>query len=121
MEYRLLMMGASLRSHWNKGEATAAIASGKWDTIVLQEQSTLPIKNASRMRENVLLFDEAIRAAEAEDWCCGYNLGAGRTSPEKQAAITHAYESIGSEIGRSWAPVGIASAAYGLHFRTGVA
>ncbi len=33
---------------------------------MLQEQSTLPVKNAGRMHENVRLFDEAITAAGAK-------------------------------------------------------
>src|SRR5687768_5444831 len=48
--------GASLRTHWNAGTAG-------YDYVVLQEQSTLPIKNAKRMHENVRLFDAAIKAA----------------------------------------------------------
>ena len=35
--------GASLRRHFNAG-ATAKISGGRWDYVVLQEQSTLPIK-----------------------------------------------------------------------------
>src|SRR4029079_14345292 len=50
--------GASLRMHWNAGRAAEAIATGKYDYVVLQEQSTLPIKNRQRMAENVRLFDE---------------------------------------------------------------
>src|SRR5688500_8649075 len=64
LEHRLISVGgASLRTHWNKGEAREAIGGGGYDYVVLQEQSTLPVKNAARMKENVRLFDEAIRAA----------------------------------------------------------
>src|SRR5947209_20621111 len=64
LEHQLLSIGgASLRTHWNKGEARAAIERGRFDYVVLQEQSTLPIKNAARMHENVRLFDPVIRAA----------------------------------------------------------
>src|SRR5947209_6607839 len=67
LEHKLLSIGgASLRTHWNKGEAQSEIQQGSYDFVVLQEQSTLPIKNAARMRENVLLFDEQIRAAKAK-------------------------------------------------------
>src|SRR5215475_388111 len=60
IEHALLSMGgASLRMHWNKGEAQTAIQRGKFDYVVLQEQSTLPVKSAARMRENIMLFDEA--------------------------------------------------------------
>ena len=96
--------GASLRTHWNKGEAAAAIAEAKYDFVVLQEQSTLPIKNASRMRENVLLFDPIIRKSGATTVL--YMTWARKHSPEKQREITTAYESIGKEIKALVAPVG---------------
>src|SRR4051812_3944246 len=83
MRHRLLSMGgASLRMHWNKGEAQAAIGSGDFDYVVLQEQSTLPIKNAARMRENILLFDEAIRKAGSKTVL--YMTWARKHQPEKQ-------------------------------------
>src|SRR6516162_6874709 len=60
LQHRLISAGgASLRSHWNAG-AAKAIQEGQCDCVVLQEQSTLPVKNARRMHENVRLFDEAI-------------------------------------------------------------
>ena len=37
------------------------IRSGGYDYVVLQEQSTLPIKNATRMHENVELFDQLVK------------------------------------------------------------
>ena len=62
-EHRLISAGgASLRRHWNAGEALKAIASGRYDAVVLQEQSTLPVKSAKRMHESVRLFDAAIKA-----------------------------------------------------------
>jgi hypothetical protein len=104
-EYALLSVGgASLRTHWNKGEARTAIERGKFDYVVLQEQSTLPIKNAARMRENVLLFDQAIRAAGAKTVL--YMTWARKHMPDKQKVITEAYESIGREIGALVVPVG---------------
>jgi hypothetical protein len=48
------------------GEALRAIEEQEYDCIVLQEQSTLPVKNARRMHENIRLFDEAIKAAGAQ-------------------------------------------------------
>src|SRR5690349_4520326 len=57
--------GASLRQHWNAGTAARLIESNKWDAVVLQEQSTLPIKNRGRYHENVRLFHPAIRQAGA--------------------------------------------------------
>ena len=73
---------------------------------MLQEQSTLPVKNAKRMHENVRLFDEAIRAAGAKTVL--YMTWARRNAPESQQAITDAYTAIGRELGATVVPVGVA-------------
>src|SRR5207249_32270 len=70
------------------------------------EQSTLPIKNAKRMHENVRLFDGAIRAADAQ--MVLYMTWARRHAPETQQALTDAYTSIGRELGATVVPVGVA-------------
>ena len=50
-EHRLIQAGgASLRQHLDAGTVAAALADGTYDTVVLQEQSTLPGINAKRMR-----------------------------------------------------------------------
>ena len=107
LDHRLISAGgASLRMHWNKGEARRAIEGGGWDCVVLQEQSTLPIKNARRMHENVRLFHEVIAASGARTAL--YLTWARQHAPETQAAITTAYETIGAEIGALVVPVGVA-------------
>jgi len=98
--------GASLRTHWNAGEALKAIQDGRYDRVVLQEQSTLPVKNAKRMHENVRLFDEATQAAGAETVL--YMTWARQDAPESQQAITDTYAGIGRELGATVAPVGTA-------------
>jgi hypothetical protein len=105
MEHRLISAGgASLRTHWNAGKARQAIRDGPFDQVVLQEQSTLPVKNAQRMHENVRLFDEAIRAAGAKTVL--YMTWARQSAPESQQAITDAYTAIGRELGATVVPVG---------------
>lgn len=105
MEYRLISAGgASLRMHWNAGHAAKEIQSGNYDYVVLQEQSTLPVKNTKRMRENVRLFDEAIQATKAKTVL--YMTWARQHSPESQKAITDAYIEIGRELGAIIIPVG---------------
>jgi len=98
--------GASLRTHWNKGHAQNRIKDGDFDYVVLQEQSTLPVKNATRVHENVRLFDQVIRAAGAKTAL--YMTWARQHAPETQRATTEAYESIGREIGATVIPVGLA-------------
>ena len=84
LHHRLISAGgASLRTHWNAGEALTAIREGGYDAVVLQEQSTLPVKNAVRMHENVRLFDTAIEAAGATTLL--YMTWARRNAPESQS------------------------------------
>ena len=107
LEHRLISAGgASLRTHWNKGEAQQVIAAERCDYVVLQEQSTLPLKNAARMHENVRLFDAAIRAAGARTAL--YLTWARQHEPQSQQTITDAYAEIGAELGATVVPVGVA-------------
>jgi len=107
IEHRMISAGgASLRTHWNAGEPLKAIQGGRYDHVVLQEQSTLPVKNAKRMHENVRLFGEAIKAAGARTVL--YMTWARQNAPESQQAITDAYTSIGRELGATVVPVGLA-------------
>jgi hypothetical protein len=107
VESKLLSMGgASLRMHWNKGAALKEITSGQWDYVVLQEQSTLPIKNAARMRENVLLFHEPIRTSGAK--AVLYMTWARKHAPATQQQIADAYESVGREMDAIVIPAGLA-------------
>lgn len=98
--------GASLRMHWNKGDAQREIQKTSYDYVVLQEQSTLPIKNALRMAENIRLFDPVIRESGAKTAL--YLTWARQHAPQSQKAITDAYCSIGGELGAVVVPAGIA-------------
>ncbi len=107
LQHRLISSGgASLRTHWNAGVALREIQEGRFDTVVLQEQSTLPVKNAKRMHENVRLFDGAIKAAGARTVL--YMTWARQGAPESQKPITEAYTGIGRELGAMVVPVGAA-------------
>lgn len=107
MRFTLIQAGgASLRQHWNKGEAAKAIATKKFNWVVLQEQSTLPVKNAARMRENIELFVEPVAQSGAK--LALYLTWARRNAPESQQAITTAYKSAGKEFGATVVPAGVA-------------
>jgi hypothetical protein len=107
IEHRLISAGgASLRRHWNAGEALNAIENGHFDHVILQEQSTLPVKNPKRMHESVRLFDQSIKAAEAKTVL--YMTWARLNAPESQQAITDAYLGIGRELDAIVVPVGLA-------------
>lgn len=98
--------GASLRMHWNKGEAQQAMKQTRYDFVVLQEQSTLPIKNAARMHENIRLFDQAIRESGAKTAL--YLTWARQNATEAQEAITKAYTTVSEELDATVIPVGVA-------------
>src|SRR5262245_24453236 len=105
-DHRLVNVGgASLRTPWNKGTAKRAMSRERFDYVVLQEQSTLPIKNAARMRENVQLFDPVIRDSGAKTAL--YLTWAREHSPQTQKAITDAYTTIARELEATVIPVGV--------------
>ena len=97
--------GASLRQHLNAGKALDEIANGGYDTVVLQEQSTLPIKSPDRFRESARDFGAAITAAGART--AFYLTWARRNAPETQRALTGAYGAAAVELGATLVPVGM--------------
>lgn len=106
-DHRLIQAGgASLRMHWNKGDAQREIQHTGYDIVVLQEQSTLPVKNPLRMHENIRLFDQVIKNSGARTIL--YLTWARQNAPETQSAITDAYNTIGQELGATVVPVGVA-------------
>ncbi len=98
--------GASLRRHWNTGRPQDVIAKGRWDHVVLQEQSTLPFKNTVRFHENVREFAPAV--AEAGATLVLYLTWARANTPETQKTISDAYLDIGRETGATVIPAGVA-------------
>ncbi|MDX6712424.1 MAG: hypothetical protein QOH96_3440 [Blastocatellia bacterium] len=107
LEHRLISAGgASLRMHWNKAEAQRVLTATPFDFVVLQEQSTLPVKNAIRMRESIRLFDDAIRSAGSKTVL--YMTWSRQLEPQNQKLITDAYDAIGAELGAIVVPVGVA-------------
>jgi len=97
--------GASLRRHWNAG-AASRITSAKWDYVVFQEQSTLPIKNSNRFHENVREFVPSIKESGAK--MVLFMTWARKKEPENQSLLTDSYNKIGKELGASVVPVGTA-------------
>jgi hypothetical protein len=110
--------GASLKRHWNAGAAARAIERGGYDYVVLQEQSTLPVKNAAAMAESVRLFDGAIKRAGSKTAL--YMTWARHHLPEQQTAIAEAYRSIGKELGAVVIPVGLAWQTFGSSHKCAV-
>jgi hypothetical protein len=98
--------GASLRQHLNKGTAALLLAEGGWDYVVLQEQSTLPIKNPQRTQQNIRDFHTIIEDAGARTVL--YMTWARLNAPESQALLTSTYDDVGDELHVPVVPAGLA-------------
>ena len=99
--------GASLRQHWNAGKAAEEWRSGRFHHLVLQEQSTLPIKNTDRFHENVRLFAGLLKETpEKRLWL--YSTWCRKNEPENQSVLDGAYRDIAEEVGATVIPVGLA-------------
>lgn len=103
---RVIANGMSLKTHWDRGEARKAIRSSDWDYVVLQEQSTLPLKNRQKMHEYVRLFDGEITSHGAKTVL--YLTWARLDTFQRQDELSDAYLSIGRELGAIVVPVGVA-------------
>jgi len=105
VEFDLIFAGgASLKRHWNAGIAQQRLANQSWNYVVLQEQSTLPVKNPGRYHENVRLFAPEIARRGAKTAL--YLTWSRQKAPETQDRITRAVEEIAAEIGAVVVPVG---------------
>jgi len=111
VEHELITAGgASLRRHWNKGDARARIERADLTHVVLQEQSTLPIKNPVRFHQNVGEFAPIIEASGAA--LVLYQTWARRHAPETQAQLSRSYAEIGRQVGAIVVPAGDAWARF---------
>ena len=106
-EHELISVnGAPLRTHLNKGEAQQRMQASRRDYVVLQEQSTLPVKNPTRTAENIRDFDTAIKKAGAQTVL--YMTWARQNAPETQETLSETYTQVGRELAATVVPAGLA-------------
>ncbi len=100
--------GATLKRHWEAGNALDAIRKGKLDYVVLQDQSTLGlgVRDPSMFHTYARQFDAEIKKAGART--VFFLTWARQDSPHEQALLTNAYVSISEELKAALAPVGVA-------------
>jgi len=96
--------GASLKRHWNAGIGRDRLAALSWNYVVLQEQSTLPLKNPARYHENVRLFVPEIARCGARPVL--YLTWSRQQAPDTQDRITGAVEEIAAEVNALVVPAG---------------
>lgn len=100
--------GFNLHNHWN-GEARNKIQEGKWDYVILQEQSQLPVINPEMFFQYGTLLNQETRKAEAKTvfimtWERPDSLSFSVTTEN----LSMAYQEIGRQTGALVAPVGTA-------------
>lgn len=98
--------GATLQRHWEEGGALKVLQQGKWDYVILQEQSTLPITDPATMHKYARMFDAEIQKAGAKT--IFYLTWARQNQMENQAKLNDTYFTIAKELHALVAPVGIA-------------
>lgn len=103
--------GYTLENHWIDSNAIRKIREGKWDYVILQEQSQTPIVNQKKFYEFVRKFDEEIRRSGAKTillmtWERPDSRKFGVTTDNLAAT----YTALGKELGVKVAPAGLAFA-----------
>lgn len=110
----LTVGGATLKRLWDTGQAQQALARGKWDYVVLQEQSTLgaskvldgipQINDPADFHAAARIYDAEIKKLAAKP--VFYMTWARQNNPASQPQLTDAYAKIGKELNDTVAPVG---------------
>jgi tetratricopeptide (TPR) repeat protein len=107
--------GMTLAHHWKDNRALEAIQSGKWDYVVLQEQSKLGMAvmidkdiffgQTNKFFEYARKFDAEVKKAGSKTvFMMTWSV---KDRPNEQAILSHAYASIAKELDAIVAPVGL--------------
>ncbi|SRR6266542_1037342 len=102
----IALAGATLQSHWERGDVVRRLHGGNWNYVVLQEQSGRPIESPELLRKYARLFDKEIKIAGARTVL--FLTWPRQQHPEHLAALTNAYFATAQELGALIAPVGMA-------------
>ncbi|MDQ6827710.1 MAG: SGNH/GDSL hydrolase family protein [Gemmatimonadota bacterium] len=102
--------GYTLEHHLTQGDAMHAIARGRWDVVVLQEQSTRPITDPEKMLRDVKPFADAARKSGAR--MVLYETWAREATPRMQDSLSNVYHTAAASIGAKVAHVGDAWGAF---------
>ncbi len=96
--------GSTLRRHAAEADLREALASGRFDVVVLQEQSLRPLKDREAMAEGVRLLAESARAGGTRVLLM--STWPRRHRPQDLAGISEAYRAVAAEVDAAVAPVG---------------
>ncbi|KKL08113.1 hypothetical protein LCGC14_2579120, partial [marine sediment metagenome] len=96
--------GCTLRKHYLKTGARKQIAEGKWDYVVLQEQSQMPVVYPKAFQHYAALLAKDIQAAGATP--VFFMTWARKHIPKMQDGLTKEYTTAAKKAGGLLAPVG---------------
>jgi len=94
----------TLQAHFNDPLTITKIKSQKWNTVVLQEQSTRPINNPALFSEYAGKLDGEIKKANARTML--YMTWANKDVPEDMDSLEASYQVVGKQLNAPVAPVG---------------
>ncbi|MCP4156980.1 MAG: hypothetical protein GY757_55220, partial [bacterium] len=97
--------GFTLEDHWKGGKTLKKIHEGKWDYVVLQEQSQRPYKEREKMFRFAQLFHQEIKKNGAETLLF---MTWARYASGKIAEISEAYCEVARRLDATAVPVGLA-------------
>ena len=98
--------GYTLQRHWNDGKAAAKIAEGRWDYVVVQEQSQIPFTDREQVFQYARLFDREIKKVGAKTVL--YMTFPLKRKFEDGDLLPEIYRSLGKELGAIVVPVDVA-------------
>ncbi|HSQ63573.1 MAG TPA: hypothetical protein VLM85_10185, partial [Polyangiaceae bacterium] len=98
--------GYSLADHLRDGTAARLIDEGRWDWVVLQEQSLQPTMASGRFMASLRRLDERIRAVHARTAL--FALPPRLDWHQDTQVVQRAYISAAAEVGATLVPVGAA-------------
>ena len=93
----------SLEDHWNRGDATRAIARGGWSFVVLQQGPSSLADSRVLLRRDTARFDKQIRAAGARTAL--YSVWPESTRQSAFPAVAESYQLAASDVGGIYLPV----------------
>ena len=101
--------GYTLQKHWDDPSETAAIRSGHFNYVVIQEQSQTPVYDRALFAAYAADFSRLIKASGAQPillmtWQRPDSVQWGVTT----ANLAAAYQTVGAEVGARVAPAGLA-------------
>lgn len=94
----------TLEAHYNDPLTITKIKSQKWNTVVLQEQSTRPINNPGLFSEYAGKLDAEIKKTIAKTAL--YMTWANKDAPNDMDSLESSYLSVGKQLNAQVAPVG---------------